>query len=198
MARAIDYYFSLISPWTYLGGDRLMEIAREHGAEIRVKPVKLSVIFPKTGGLPLAKRPPERQAYRLVELKRWSAHLGMPLTLHPKYFPTDESKAALMVIAAAAKGQDAAKLAQAFLRACWAEERDLADETTIVEIAGVNGFDGQGLLQAGQSPESAAQYDANTEEALAAGVFGSPSYVADGEVFWGQDRLDLLAAKISG
>lgn len=197
MPRAIDYYFSLISPWTYLGGDRLTAIAQKTGAKIRIKPVKLSVIFPKTGGLPLTKRPPERQAYRLVELKRWSAYLGMPLTLHPKYFPADESKAAGMVIAAAAKGQDAGKLAQAFLRGVWAEERDLADETTIVEIAGVNGLDGQDLLQAGQTPNNTAQYDANTEEALAAGVFGSPSYVVDGEVFWGQDRLDLLAAKLS-
>lgn len=197
MSRRIDYYLSLISPWTYLGHDRLADIARDTGAEVRIKPVKLSAIFPKTGGLPLAKRAPERQAYRLVELKRWSKHLNKPLTLHPKFFPADETLAAGMVIAAG-EGQQGFALAGAILAAVWAEERNIADEATLLEIAKSVGADGPALLAAAKKPETAARHDANTEEALAAGVFGSPSYLVDGELFWGQDRLDLLAEKLAG
>ena len=97
MTKTIDFYLSLISPWTYLGSGRLEEIARAHGAQVRVKPVDYGAIFPKTGGLPLAKRAPERQAYRLVELQRWSKALGLPLNLHPKFFPAVEQLAACTV-----------------------------------------------------------------------------------------------------
>ena len=191
MAKAIDYYLTLNSPWAYLGGARLERIAAARGATIRVKPMKLHEIFPKTGGLPLPKRAPARQAYRLAELKRWRAFLDIPLNLAPKFYPADQDLAARLVIAAGADGSDPLTLAHAVLRAIWAEERDIADEATLRSILAENGLSEDLMVQA-QAQEAEAALDALTAEALEAGVFGAPSYICDGELFWGQDRLDFL------
>ena len=126
MAKVVDYYFSVISPFTYLGSKRFEEILQRHRAEVRVKPVSLAEIFPKTGGLPPAKRAPERQAYRFVELERWSKYLEMPLKPRPAYFPAPDIEAARMVIAAGEAGGDPLRLAHAALKAVWAEERNLS------------------------------------------------------------------------
>lgn len=192
MSKTIDYYFSLISPFTYFGGPRLVEIAGRHDAAIAYKPVRLARIFPASGGLPLAKRAPQRQAYRLIELARWRDHLGMPLILHPAHFPADETLAAKLVIAALRQGADAGALIQAILRAVWSEERDIADRETLRAVAGENGLDGATLLAAADDPSVAKDYEANTDEALDRQVFGAPSYYYRNEVFWGQDRLDFL------
>ncbi len=192
MSKVIDYYFSLISPWSYLGGDRLAEIARRHGAAINVKPVDYGRIFPASGGLPLAKRAPQRQAYRLVELRRWRDHLGADLKLEPQFFPVDETLAAGMVAAVRLAGGDALPLSQALLRAVWAEERNIADRETLAAIAAAEGHDAETLLAAAEGPEARRARADDTEEALARGVFGAPSYVYAGEIFWGQDRLDFL------
>lgn len=191
MAKAIDYYLTLNSPWAYLGGARLERIAAARGATIRVKPMKLHEIFPKTGGLPLPKRAPARQAYRLAELKRWRAFLDIPLNLAPKFYPADQDLAARLVIAAGPNGSDPLTLAHAVLRAIWAEERDIADEATLRSILAENGLSEDLMVQA-QAQEAEAALDALTAEALEAGVFGAPSYICDGELFWGQDRLDFL------
>lgn len=197
MTKRIDYYFSLISPFSYLGSVRLEEIARKHNAEVRVLPVNLGTIFPKTGGLPLGKRAPERQAYRLVELERWRTHLDMPLNLKPKFFPAAEQLAACLVIAAGKTGGDPLRLAHAIMRAVWAEDRDIADNDTLLAIARETGHDDPGLMAAAQDPETLTAYGAQTEEALSSGVFGAPSYVVDGELFWGQDRLDFVDRALS-
>jgi carboxymethylenebutenolidase len=192
MSKVIDYYLTLISPWAYLGSQRFTEIARRHGAEVRVKPVNFGEIFPRTGGLPLAKRAPERQAYRLVELKRWSAHLGIPIHLQPAHFPAAEQTAARLVIAAGDAGGDALALAQAFGRAVWEDERDIADPAACEAIVKASGLDAAALMPAAADPAVAARHAALTEEAVARGVFGAPSYVYRDEIFWGQDRLDFL------
>lgn len=192
MSRTIDHYLSLVSPWAYLGGRRLVEIADRADAEVRWKPVELGKIFPISGGLPLPKRAPQRQAYRLVELKRWSGFLDMPMNLQPKHFPAAEDVAARMVIAAAQAGLDAGRLANAVLRAVWAEERDIADADTLRAIAHGNGFDADRLLATADTEAVRAAYAANTAEAIDRGVFGSPTYVYRDELFWGQDRLDFL------
>lgn len=192
MGKTIDYYFSLVSPWTYLGARRLEEIAAAKGAVIRVKPVSLAKIFPQSGGLPLPKRAPQRQAYRLVELERWSKFLGEPITLHPAFFPADERLAAYCVIAAGETGGDPLKLAHAILRAVWVEERNIAEEETLAAILKETGHDPDAILSAAKEPSKEAAYDELSQEALEAGVFGSPSYVVEGELFWGQDRLDFL------
>ncbi len=193
MAKAIDYYLFMISPWAYLGGPRLAEIARRHGATINVKPIDAAVVFPETGGLPLAKRAPARQEYRLVELRRWRDHLGLPLTIRPAHFPVAHETAARLVIAAgdAAEG-DPFALAQAILAAVWAEERDISDAATLRDIAAATGHDAAALLAAAESEATGKAYAALSKEAIRRGVFGSPSYVYRDEVFWGQDRLDFL------
>ncbi len=196
MTKTIDYYFSLISPWTYMGDAKLREIASRAGARIVYKPMKLATVFPATGGLPLAKRAPQRQDYRLVELARWSASLGLPLTLHPKYFPADESRAAALVLAALANGEDVGKLVYAILSAVWVGEGNIADDQTLRQLADGVGLDGEKLLIAADSPDSLAEWDKNSEDAITVGVFGSPFYVINGEPFWGQDRLHMVEAAL--
>lgn len=197
MSKHIDYYFSLISPFAYLGSARLEEIVRKQRAEVRVMPVNYGAIFPKTGGLPVAKRAPERQAYRLVELERWRDHLDMPLNLRPKFFPAPEQLAACLVIAAGKAGGDPLRLAHAILRAVWAEDRDIADADTLQAIARETGHDDPNLMAAAADPGTQSAYEAQTEKALARGVFGAPTYVVDGTLFWGQDRLDFVDRALS-
>lgn len=191
MSKLVDYYFSPSSPWTYLGHQRFADIARQRGARVEVKPVDLGVIFPQSGGLPVGKRAPQRQAYRLMELARWKSHLGVPLNVQPKFFPVDSNLAALVIVAAAPSGADAQmRLAGAILRAVWAEELNIAEPATLRAAAAKVGLDGDRLLA--DAPGAKARYDALTQEALARGVFGAPTYVYRGELFWGQDRLDFL------
>ncbi len=192
MTKTVDYYFTPTSPWTYLGHRRFFEIAQRHGAEIRVKPVDYGVIFPQTGGLPLPKRAPARQAYRLMELKRWRAQLGIELNLHPKFFPAPADAAARVVIASDRAGGDSMGLAHAILTAIWTQEKNIADLPTLTEIADAAGQDGAALVAASQEPEAQAAFEAQTREALERGVFGAPTYLYKDELFWGQDRLELL------
>jgi 2-hydroxychromene-2-carboxylate isomerase len=193
----IDYYFSTVSPWAYLAGNRLEEIAALHGASITYKPIDLGSLFPRTGGQPLPDRHPSRQAYRLQELDRQSRKLGMPLNLHPAFWPVNGAPAAYAIIAAQSAGGNVGALAQAFMRACWAEEKNIAEDETIRACLSATGFDprlaDKGLLVGAET------YARNTEEAAGAGVFGSPFYVVDsGQKFWGQDRLDDLDLHLAG
>lgn len=197
MAKIIDYYFSPVSPWTYLGHARFQEIARRHGAIVAPKPVDYGRIFPVSGGLPVAKRPPQRQAYRLVELERWRKHSGVPMNIQPKFFPYDAKLAALSIIAAGDVDQ-AMKLIGAFLRGCWAEEKNMADEAEIKAAIHGAGLDSDALLRKAGAPETAAQFEAFTDEAIARQVFGAPTYVYRDELFWGQDRLEFLDRALAG
>ena len=200
MPKLIDYYFTPISPYTYLGHERLLEIAARHGAAIAVKPVDYGRIFPVSGGLPLKQRAPQRQAYRLFELERWSKHLGKPINVKPKFFPVSPDAAARWIIAAQARGAadalrsdaDALRLAGALLRAVWAEERDISDEPTLASIATEQRLDPDLLAAGAASPDTALRYDALTQEAIERQIFGAPTYVYRDEPFWGQDRLDFL------
>jgi len=197
MSEKIDYYLSMVSPWTYLGSERLTAMTQQRGIPVAVKPMSTAKVFPVTGGLPLPKRAPARQRYRLVELERWSKRLGLPLNLHPAFFPADDQPAARMVIAAAAIGADALALSNRVLRAVWAEERNVADPETLraiaTEQATADGtLDTAALFAQADKPESLAQYEANTTEAIEREAFGSPFYIWKGEPFWGQDRLDFL------
>jgi 2-hydroxychromene-2-carboxylate isomerase len=193
VSRSVTVYYSLQSPWTWLGWARFREIATGAGAEVDYRVIRMAPVFAASGGLPLAQRPKQRQAYRLQELIRWRDHLGVPLTLHPRFFPTDETRAALMVLAHKLAGGDAGALSGAFLRAVWAEERDLADPATLEAIAEEQGLDGASLLAASGMPPVAAAYEANTEAAIEQGVFGVPTFVVGDQLFWGQDRLDFVA-----
>lgn len=198
MGKHVDYFFATVSPWMYLGHDRFVAIARKHGATVAVKPMNLGDVFPVSGGLPLSKRAPQRQAYRLAELARWSEFLKVPLNLKPKHFPANGDLAAYWVLAAAEKStDDALALTGAIGRALWADEKDIADAATLAAIAKGAGLNASALGPRAQEPEIAARYAALTKEAIDRGVFGAPSYIVDNELFWGQDRLDFLDRKLA-
>lgn len=188
----IDYYLGTISPWCYLAGDRLEKIAQKHGATITYKPLDLLQLFDRTGGVRPAARHPSRLAYRKQEMLRWSAHLGMPMNMRPAHWPVNMAPSSYAIIAAQDAGADVGALVQGFLRACWAEERDISDDGVIREVLAAHGFDPEladkGLFIGAET------FGRNLEEAANAGAFGAPFYIVrdTDERFWGQDRLDFL------
>jgi len=197
LSRTVDYYFSPQSPWTYLGHERFAQIARAAGAAVRVLPIDLGGVFPVSGGLPLGQRAPQRQAYRLLELQRYSDQLHAPLNLQPKYFPVSGDAASRLIIAVDLNdGADAAmKIGGAIFTAVWVRERNIADAQVLAELLAECGLSPERLQQS-LSPDIQRRYEANTRQAIDAGVFGAPSYVIDGELFWGQDRLDFVERKL--
>jgi 2-hydroxychromene-2-carboxylate isomerase len=198
MSLVVDYYFAPQSPWVYLGHQRFADMARVAGARVNVLPMDLGgKVFPVSGGLPLSQRAPQRQAYRLVELTRFAEHLGLPLNLHPAYFPVSGDDAARLIAAVDLNdGSDAAMaLTDAVLRAVWAEQRNIADASELAAMLVACKLPARRLDDA-RSAQVQARYDANTQHAIDAGVFGAPSYVIAGEVFWGQDRLDFVQRRL--
>lgn len=197
MRHTVDYFLAPQSPWTYLGHERFAALLRETGSAVRVLPMDLGKIFPLSGGLPLPKRAPQRQAYRLLELRRFSKALAVPMNPEPRFFPVAGDPAARLITAVALHdGADAAmKLTGAVTTAVWAQERDIASMAVLAELLAECGLDAARLAQA-QQPEVQARYDEQTQAAIDASVFGAPSYVIDGELFWGQDRLDFVARKL--
>lgn len=195
MSRTIDYYHFLISPWSYLAIKQFNQLRAKHDLVVNYKPIDVMQTFDKMGGLPPAKRHPSRQRFRMDELKRWAAYLDTPMNFTPAHFPTNQALAAQMVFAAdgASGNAQAADFSDAVLTACWAEEKDISDEATLVEIANTCGLDGKALIEKAKQDEFAAQLTSTTEEAHNNDVFGSPTYVIDGNLFWGQDRIDFLA-----
>ena len=194
MPVTIDYYLSLNSPWTFMGSALLAEVAKRNGATVNVKPAKFGPIFDKTGGLPLPKRSPERRAYRVMELKRWREVRDIPLILQPKNSPSDDAAATRLVIAAKLQGKDAHRLATELGRAIWELDEPLGEPAVMAAAATRAGLDAA-AIRAGAPPDAELDqlYEQYTQEALAAGVFGAPSYVLpSGEFFWGQDRLEML------
>lgn len=194
----IDYYLGTISPFCYLAGLRLEEIARRHGTTITYKPVDLMQLFDRTGGVRPANRHASRMEYRAQELTRWSEHLGVPFNLKPAHWPVNMAPSSYAVIAAQAAlakgdaGGDLGGLVHGFTRAVWAEQRDISDDGVIREILAAHGFDA-GLADSGLFI-GAETYGRNLEQAVEAGAFGAPFYVVreTGQRFWGQDRLDFL------
>ena len=198
MAHQIDYYFVPQSPWAYLGHQRFTDIAQAAGATVRLLPIDLGKVFAVSGGLPLAQRAAQRQAYRLVELKRFSDHLKRPLKLKPKFFPVPGDAAARLIHAA---DQDhgtpaAMRLAGLVLGSVWADELNINDEATLRDLLQRADLPAA-VWAAAQTAQVQARYDAATQRAIDAGVFGAPSYVIGGEIFWGQDRLDFVERRLA-
>ncbi|MFG6081716.1 2-hydroxychromene-2-carboxylate isomerase [Paracoccus litorisediminis] len=194
----IDYYFGTQSPWTYLAGSRLEDIAARHGAQITYKPLDLLQLFDRTGGIRPANRHASRMEYRGQELRRWSEYLDMPLNLKPAFWPVNPAPSSYAIIAAQkAGGGDLPALVRSFVRAVWAEELNIADDQVIRAKLTAAGFD-PGLADSGLFVGAQA-YERNLEEAVEAGVFGAPFYIVrdSGERFWGQDRLDFLDRHLS-
>ncbi len=194
----IAYYFATISPYTYLAGTRLEEIASRHGATIDYRPLDVMQLFARTGGQPPAERHPNRQAYRRQDLARSAAMAGVPLTLSPRHWPTNPAPSSFAIIAAQAEGGgDMGALVHGLCRACWAEERDIAEDAVIADALEAAGFDraiADRAMFAG-----AERYGRNLEDAVAAGAFGVPFYVTNDDArFWGHDRLAHLEWHLSG
>ena len=197
MSATIDYYFSPPSPWTYLGHARFSDMVRRAGASIRLLPADFGKVFAVSGGLPLGQRAPQRQAYRLVELARFSQHLHIPMNLKPRFFPVAGDDAARLIIAVDQHdGVEAAmRLSGAIFEAVWRDERNIADAAVLAELLSEQGLSAQRQQQAGTA-EVTQRYEANTQQAIDKSVFGAPTYVVDDEIFWGQDRLDFVERKL--
>jgi 2-hydroxychromene-2-carboxylate isomerase len=197
MSKTVDYYIAPQSPYTYLGHERFVAMAKANGATVRLKPMDLSKVFPLSGGLPLGKRPPQRLAYRLVELKRFGEFLNKPMNVQPKFFPVAGDDCARLIITVDLHdGVDAAlRLTGAILSAVWGQERNIADAAVQAELLSECGLSLERQAQA-QDPKVQALYESYTNEANDASVFGAPSYIIDGEMFWGQDRLDFVERKL--
>lgn len=193
----IDYYFSTVSPFTYLAGTRLEEIAAKHGATISYKPLDILGLFDRTGGQRLPDRHESRKDYRLQEMRRQSRKAGLPINLHPLFWPVNPAPSSYAIIAAAkAGGGDLGGLVHAFTRACWAEEKSIAEDEVVKDLLAAHGFDPK-LADTGMFM-AADVYANNLEEAVTKGVFGAPFYVVGAEKFWGQDRLDDLDLYLGG
>jgi 2-hydroxychromene-2-carboxylate isomerase len=193
----IDYFFATISPYTYLAGGRIEDMAARHGATVAYKPFDIMGLFPRTGGVKPADRHESRKAYRLQDLRRQAVKAGLKLNLAPAYWPTNPAPSSYAIIAAArAGGGDLVGLVHGFGRACWAEDRNIAEDEVVRDVLAAHGFD-PGLADSGLLI-GAETYAANLEEAVARGVFGAPFYIVGEERFWGQDRLDDLDMHLGG
>jgi carboxymethylenebutenolidase len=199
MALHIDYYASLNSPWTHLGAARIEAMAMAHDATLRIYPVDFGTIFANSGGLPLPRRSPQRQAYRLQELARWRDHLNIPIVIAPKFFPSSEAQTAAAVIAVRETigDQPAIKLAHAVLKAVWQQERNPADPTELAALIKSVGLDPDAVIALAADPKWELMRTADTQAALDRGVFGAPGYVIGSDIFWGQDRLEFVERRLA-
>ena len=197
MTVNVDYFFSVASPWTFLGSQRFIDMARRNGATVKVRPMDFSRVIAAAGGLPYQQRPVQRASYRQDDLARWRLRLGIPLTLEPAFYPVDRTPASLAVIAARDIGPHAAlSLSHAILRAIWQEDLDISNWELLERLANASGLNGAALIGAARTPTVAEAYRQDTEAAIETGVFGAPTWVVDGERFWGQDRLDFLEERL--
>ena len=192
----IDYYLSPVSPWTYLASTRFRKLAEKHNATVNLYIVDLGKVFPVSGGLPLPKRAPQRQAYRLQEMARFSNYLGHPLITQPEHFPPSSGFAGPVMVAARASLliADALRATEAIMTQLWAYDEDIGNADVLASALSRAGFDGDVLVNDAKAniDDYSAAIAADTEQAIAAHVFGAPTFIVNGEVFWGQDRLDLL------
>ncbi|HUH61194.1 MAG TPA: 2-hydroxychromene-2-carboxylate isomerase [Candidimonas sp.] len=193
----IEYYFSFISLWSYVGSRVFEQLVRKHDATVIFKPVDLLAVFAAGGGKPVKERAPARQAYRLVEMRRWREIRQVDLVLHPRFYPADPTLGHRMLLAALRDGQEVSDFTYACLRAVWADELDIGAPATLSRLASENGLHGPRLLNDAQDPALHEEEAALTREAIARQVFGAPFYFYGGEPFWGQDRLEMLDAAIT-
>ncbi|MDA9207987.1 2-hydroxychromene-2-carboxylate isomerase [Octadecabacter sp.] len=193
----IDYYFATISPFTYLAGPEFEAVVAKHNATVTYKPLDIMGLFGRTGGVPPKDRHPNRQEYRLQDMRRRAIVTGLPFQMKPAHWPTNMAPSSYAIIAAQSAGGNVSGLVQALTRSCWADDKDIADEAVIRACLEEGGFDPE-LVNSGML-EGAETYAANLEEAVAKGVFGAPFFISDkDERFWGQDRIDDLDRHLAG
>ena len=189
----IEYYYGIPSPFAYLGSLKFQSIANKYNAEIVEKPCDLvGGIFAKTGGIPVPQRSPQRQKYRLDEIKRWGEFLNIEIKIKPKFFPPkDPHLPAKFTIAANLLGTKVV-FGHELLKQLWSEERDISDEKNIEIVSSNFKIDFKELSALAKSEKISKIYAENTEEAVKKNVFGSPTYIFNNELFWGQDHLEFL------
>jgi len=192
----IDYFMSPSSPWTYLGSKLFTNLAGENKRLVNVYPVNFGKIFPISGGLPLPKRAPQRQAYRLLELHRWKSRRKSAMKVEPTNFPSTAAIPSLAIIAARELGHDALKFSNLILAALWEEDLNIDDPRVIGLLCERSNLNQQAILDYAYSNAAEEKYEQFTNFAIEKSVFGAPSYIVDGELFWGQDRLDFVSEKL--
>ncbi|MCB1455838.1 MAG: 2-hydroxychromene-2-carboxylate isomerase [Nitratireductor sp.] len=197
MTGTIDYFFTSVSPFVYLGHRKLMEIVATHGASLAFRPFALGGVWENSGSVPLPQRSATRQRYRLVELQRIAEFRGETLNLHPAHFPVNPERADLCVIAIAQAGGNPADFLYETCKAVWARNLDISDEAVLADLLQATGHPAEKMLENSRSQAAVAARQDNTQAAIAADAIGAPAYVYKNEVFWGQDRLELLEAMIS-
>jgi 2-hydroxychromene-2-carboxylate isomerase len=195
--RTIDYYFTLLSPFAYLGHRAFLDVARKHGAAVNFKPINIMSVWDDSGAVPVGQRPKARQDYRLIELQRWREVRGVALALKPKHFPTSPVLADRTVIAIAEAGGDPADYAEAVFQAIWVDEQDIAEESVLAQRLADTGHDSEAILAGARDSATETVHETNTADAVKAQAIGAPCYVLDGEPFWGQDRIGLLDAALT-
>ncbi|QXC52933.1 2-hydroxychromene-2-carboxylate isomerase (plasmid) [Agrobacterium salinitolerans] len=192
--KTVYYYHALSSPWAYLGWPEFKALIEKHDLDVVVRPTR---IVPENGGVPLRTRPQPRQDYHAFELDRWRKRLNMPLVLKPKYYPTNNEFSARMVIAATTLGLPALELSHGLLRALWSEEQDVTQPEVRIAVADALGFDGKALQAMEEAPEVIQAWHDSSDEARRRGVFGTPTWIYNDVLYWGQDRLNFLDEALS-
>jgi len=196
MNNMLDYYFATPSPWAYLATPRIIELEKKYNLEINWKPADLMEIFSIHGVANVKDRPQPVQLNRLTELGRWSKFLNMPLTIQPKYFPVDPTLSHKVIILAQKNNIDVKNLIFSFQKAVWTDEKDISNEDVILEICKTNKFESSSIITDANSEEIQNEYKNNTKDALSQNVWGSPTFVYNNELFWGQDRIEFLERAI--
>ena len=190
--RTIDFYFSFISLYTYIGYEAFQDLVNRHNLEVNYKPIDLHAVFSAGGGLPVSKRPPQRQAYRFVEMQRWRLARNIPLVLKPKHHPSDPVIGHRMLLAALREGSDVRQFVGNALKILWVNDLDIQDPKIMVQVANQSGLKGEALLEKSHDAAIQADIDSLTQEAVERQVFGTPFFFYRYEPFWGQDRLEML------
>lgn len=195
--RKIDFYFSFISLYTYIGYEAFQALVQKYDLEVTYKPIDLHAIFTAGGGLPVSKRPPQRQAYRFIEMQRWAIARNIPLVLKPKHHPSNPEIGHRMLLAAMSNGEDIRQFVGNALKILWVDDLNIEDPQVMVAAANRSDLDGHALLEQSKDPSIQLQIDRLTQEGVDRQVFGTPFFFYEDEPFWGQDRLDMLEELIT-
>ena len=189
----VDYYFSVASPFTYLAAKRFLSLTQKYNIQVDEKPFDLvGTVFPNTGGLPVPKRHPSRQNYRLLEIDRIGKKFNVSINKQPKFFPpTDPHLPAKFVLASCKMGENL-KFSNTCLEYLWSLDKDISDYKVLEEICRKLNLKFEDIKNLALSEEIETKYKKNSQDAIDQNVFGAPSYVFKGEIFWGQDRLEYL------